>query len=83
MSYNGAPELSKDYYFIICVAPLQLSAQLELWEEEVRHVELSVDVTQAELFLQRHSDSVLHMHNCVFDVMQMGHDLAQVCSLDL
>ena len=58
-------------------APLQLSAQSELWEE-VRHVELSVDVGQAELFLQRHSDSVLHMHNCVFDVMQMGHDLTQV-----
>jgi len=60
----------------------QLSNQLELWEEEVRHVELSVDVDQAELFLQRHSDSVLHMHNCVFDVVQVGHDLAQVASHD-
>lgn len=41
-------------------------------------METSPDVGKAEQMLQLHSDSVLHMQNCVFEVLQMGQELAQV-----
>lgn len=57
---------------------LDLSSQLDLWEDDVRHAELSSDVGRAEKLLQMHGDATLHMQNCVFEVMQMGQDLLQI-----
>ena len=43
-------------------------------------MELSVDMLQAETYLQTHNESILHMQNCVFEVLQRGQELAQVGS---
>ena len=59
---------------------LQMSSQLELWSEELQHVELSADIAKAEQHLQVHTDSVTHMQNCTCDVLQRGHDILQVNS---
>ncbi len=56
----------------------QLSTQLELWAEELQHVELPSDLAKAEQFLQMHNESVTHMQNCVFEVLQKGQDLSTV-----
>ena len=57
------------------LAFLQVSSQLELWAEELQHVELSTDLSKAEQYLQLHNDSIMHMQNCVFEVLQRGQDL--------
>ena len=72
------------YIFIVQYIPfLQLSSQLELWAEELQHVELSTDAGKAEQYLQIHNDSIVHMQNCVFEVLQRGQDLCGVsyCTL--
>lgn len=44
----------------------------------MQHVELSTDVAKAEQLLSVHNESVSHMQNCVFEVIQRGQDLQQV-----
>ncbi|XP_052122184.1 kalirin isoform X6 [Frankliniella occidentalis] len=56
---------------------LEVSSQLEIWAEELQHTELSHEVPAAEQHLQLHNDSVTHIHNTVFQVMQQGQELAQ------
>lgn len=56
----------------------QVSAQLELWAEELQHQDLMSDGAKSEQQLQLHNDSVLHMQNCTFDVLQRGQDIIQV-----
>ena len=56
----------------------QVSSQLELWAEELQHLELSTDISKAEQHLQLHNESFVHMQNCVFEVLQRGQDLCQV-----
>ena len=41
-------------------------------------MDLSTDLSKAQQYLQLHSESVQHMQNCVFDVIQRGQDLCQV-----
>ena len=57
----------------------QVSSQLELWAEELQHMEMVTDGAKAEQLLQMHNDSVLHMQNCTFEVLQRGQELCQVC----
>ena len=59
----------------------QLSSQLDIWEDKCRRVELSNEVGVAEMLLQVHGDSTLHMQNVVFEVMQMGQEFLQVSIL--
>ncbi|XP_034255517.1 kalirin isoform X2 [Thrips palmi] len=56
---------------------LEVSSQLEIWAEELQHMELSHEMAAAEQHLQLHNDSVTHMHNTVFQVMQQGQELGQ------
>ena len=44
----------------------------------MQHVELSTDLNKAEQYLQIHNDSIVHMQNCVFEVLQRGQDLCGV-----
>lgn len=57
---------------------LEVSSQLELWSEELQHTELSHDTQKAEQLLRLHSESVSHMQNTTFQVLQQGQELAQV-----
>jgi len=52
---------------------------MDMWTEELRHVELSSDVGRAEQCLQVHSDAALHVQNGIIEVMQVGQDLLPVC----
>ena len=60
----------------MCV--LQVSSQLEMWAEELQHMDMVNDGSKAEQMLQMHNDSVLHMQNFTFEVLQRGQDLCQV-----
>ncbi|KAH3753807.1 hypothetical protein DPMN_188457, partial [Dreissena polymorpha] len=57
---------------------LEVSSQLELWAEELQHQELVTDGNKAEQMLVMHNESVLHMQNCTFEVLQRGQELAQL-----
>jgi len=54
---------------------------MDMWAEELRHVELSSDVGRAEQCLQMHSDAALHVQNCIIEVMQVGQDLLPVSNV--
>ncbi|KDR16954.1 Triple functional domain protein, partial [Zootermopsis nevadensis] len=56
---------------------LEVSSQLELWSEELQHTELSRDTQKAEQLLRLHNESVSHMQNTTFQVLQLGQELAQ------
>lgn len=66
------------YLQSLCISNLQVSSQLELWAEELQHQELVTDGNKAEQMLVIHNESVLHMQNCTFEVLQRGQELAQV-----
>ena len=55
-----------------------MSSQLELWAEELGQVDTATDMSKVEHYLTVHNDSVMHMQNCVFEVLQRGQDLCQV-----
>ena len=57
---------------------MEVSSQLELWAEELQHFEMVNDGAKAENLLQLHNESVLHMQNCTFEVLQRGQELCQV-----
>ncbi|KAK6165753.1 hypothetical protein SNE40_022615 [Patella caerulea] len=57
---------------------LEVSSQLELWSEELQHQELVTDGSKAEQLLQMHNESVLHMQNCTYEVIQRGQELCQL-----
>ena len=46
-------------------------------------MEMVTDGAKAEQLLQMHNDSVLHMQNCTFEVLQRGQELCQVCVLNM
>lgn len=54
-----------------------MSSQLEMWSEELQHSELSGDIQKAEQLLRHHNESVSHMQNTTFQVLQRGQELAQ------
>ncbi|EEC13693.1 kalirin, putative, partial [Ixodes scapularis] len=56
----------------------ELSSQLELWMKELRHTEVTRELAQAERLLQLHTDSVAHMQQAVFQLLQRGQELSQV-----
>lgn len=55
---------------------LEVSSQLEMWAEELRHTELSRDYAKAEQFLRLHNESVTQMQNTTYDVVQQGEVLS-------
>ncbi|XP_059472379.1 kalirin isoform X2 [Neocloeon triangulifer] len=57
---------------------LEVSSQLEMWAEELQRSELSRDVQKAEQLLRLHNESVQHMQNTTFQVLQRGQELAQL-----
>ncbi|KAK3594846.1 hypothetical protein CHS0354_005769 [Potamilus streckersoni] len=57
---------------------MEVSSQLELWAEELQHQELVTDGNKAEQMLVMHNESVLHMQNCTYEVLQRGQELAQL-----
>ncbi|KAL8603862.1 hypothetical protein ACOMHN_049681 [Nucella lapillus] len=57
---------------------MEVSSQLELWAEDLHHMEMVTDGSRAEQLLQQHNDRVLHVHNCTFELLQRGQDLCQV-----
>ena len=56
----------------------QVSSQLELLSEELQHMEVVNDSSKAEQLLQIHNESVRHVQNCTYELVQRGQDLAQV-----
>ncbi|XP_013406605.1 kalirin isoform X3 [Lingula anatina] len=54
---------------------LEVSSQLEMWSEELQHVDLSTDAHHAEHMLQLHNESVMHMQNITFEVLHRGQEL--------
>lgn len=65
--------LTKGHYYCI-----QVSSQLELLSEELQHMEMVTDGSKAEQLLQIHNESVMHVQNCTYEVIQRGQELAQV-----
>ncbi|KAK8771200.1 hypothetical protein V5799_025555 [Amblyomma americanum] len=57
---------------------IELSSQFELWMKELNQMELSRELSQAERNLQLHTDSVAHMQQAVFQLLQRGQELSQV-----
>ncbi|KAL3213715.1 hypothetical protein MRX96_035216 [Rhipicephalus microplus] len=57
---------------------IELSSQFELWMKELNQMELSRELSQAERHLQLHVDSVAHMQQAVFQLLQRGQELSQV-----
>jgi len=56
-----------------------VSSQLEIWAEEMRHSDqLARDAAAAEQQLRLHAESVAHMQNTTYQVLQQGQELAQV-----
>lgn len=49
-----------------------------MWAEKLQHSELSRDAKKAEQLLRLHNESVTHMQNTTFQVLQAGQELAQV-----
>ncbi|CAH1789675.1 unnamed protein product [Owenia fusiformis] len=56
---------------------LDISAQLEVWAEEVGSVELTTNESNAEQILQVHNESFHHMQNSTFEVLHRGHELIE------
>ncbi|KAF4519123.1 hypothetical protein B566_EDAN007396 [Ephemera danica] len=63
---------------VILQDSFQVSSQLEMWAEELQRGELSRDVQKAEQLLRLHNESVQHMQNTTFQVLQRGQELAQL-----
>lgn len=57
---------------------LEVSSQLEMWAEELRHTELSRDYAKAEQFLRLHNESVTQMQNTTYEVVQQGKQREKV-----
>lgn len=57
---------------------LEVSSQLEMWAEELRHTELMRDYAKAEQFLRLHNESVTQMQNTTYEIIQQGQDLVQI-----
>ncbi|XP_064646133.1 triple functional domain protein-like isoform X3 [Lineus longissimus] len=57
---------------------LDISSQLELWAEELQHLEISNELQRAEQILHMHNDSVSHMQSTTLDVIQKGQELLQL-----
>ncbi|XP_054274180.1 triple functional domain protein-like isoform X3 [Macrosteles quadrilineatus] len=57
---------------------LEVSSRLELWASELEHCDLTNDMQKAETMLRLHNESITHMQNTTFQVLQQGQELAQV-----
>lgn len=57
---------------------MEVSSQLEMWAEELRHTELLRDYIKAEQFLRLHNESVTQMQNTTYEIIQQGQDLVQL-----
>ena len=54
---------------------LETSGQLEMWAQELQTAQRDGSPDQ---LLRTHNDSVVHMQNTAFQVMQQGQELLQV-----
>ncbi|XP_064466147.1 triple functional domain protein-like isoform X2 [Ornithodoros turicata] len=57
---------------------VELSSQLELWMNELKHIEVTRDLQQAERLQQLHCENVSHMQQTIYHVLQRGQELSQV-----
>ncbi|XP_053624403.1 kalirin isoform X1 [Plodia interpunctella] len=56
---------------------LEVSSRLELWGDELQHLEPPREPQQAEQALCAHNDSVARMQHATYQVVQQGQELAQ------
>lgn len=57
---------------------LDLSAQLDIWSEEMQHADLSLDYQKAEQLIRMHNETVTDIQNASYEVLQQGQDLLQL-----
>lgn len=59
---------------------LEISAQLEMWAEELQHQEHNIgrDVQKSEQILRLHNETVSQMQTTTYQILQQGQDLIQV-----
>lgn len=57
---------------------LEVSSQLDMWAEELQHIEFSRDYKKTEQFLQLHNESVSQMQTTTYQILQQGQDLMQL-----
>lgn len=57
---------------------MKVSSQLEIWAEELQHIELSHDFQKAEQLLRVHKENVQVIQNTTGEVLQQGQELLTV-----
>lgn len=57
---------------------VQISSQMEMWSRNLDQGEIPLKPDPAEQALQVHNDTVIHLSNNVFQILQQGEQLAQV-----
>jgi triple functional domain protein len=54
---------------------LEVSSQLEMWAEELQHIELTRDYQKAEQSLRLHNESVNQMQGTTYHILQQGQEM--------
>lgn len=57
---------------------LEVSSQLEMWAEELQHIETSRNYQIAEQSFRLHNESVSQMQSTVYQILQQGQELNQL-----
>ena len=57
---------------------LEVSSQLEMWAEELQHIEVTRSYQIAEQSLRLHNESVNQMQSTVYQIIQQGQELNQL-----
>lgn len=57
---------------------LEVSSQLEMWAEELQHIEVTRNYQIAEQSLRLHNESVNQMQSTVYQIIQQGQELNQL-----
>lgn len=57
---------------------LEVSSQLEMWAEELQHIEVTRNYQVAEHSLRLHNETVNQMQSTVYQIIQQGQELNQL-----
>lgn len=57
---------------------LEVSSQLEMWAEELQHIDVTRNYQIAEQSLRLHNESVNQMQSTVYQIIQQGQELNQL-----
>jgi triple functional domain protein len=57
---------------------LEVGSQLEMWAEELQHIETSRNYQIAEQSFRLHNESVSQMQSTVYQILQQGQELIQI-----